>query len=75
MLSCDNVLQPSSLRGSGCNTLSHSGLANVKTQKIMFYSLNDIWKKTHLDKGLTLCLLYTLFVCSLKVKHGSSTSF
>ena len=26
---CDNVLQPSPLRGSGCNTLSHSGLVNV----------------------------------------------
>ena len=27
-------------RGSGCNTLSHSGLANVKTQKRMFYPFN-----------------------------------
>ena len=30
--SCDNVLQPSPLRDSGCNTLSHSGLANVNTR-------------------------------------------
>ena len=28
---CDNVLQPSLLRGSGCNTLSHTGLANFNT--------------------------------------------
>ena len=39
--SCDNVLQPSPLRGSGCNTLSHSGLANVNIRKRMFYPLND----------------------------------
>ena len=25
--------------GSGCNTLSHSGFANVKTQKEMFYGM------------------------------------
>ena len=31
---CDNVLQP---RGSGCNTLSHSGLANVNIRKRMLY--------------------------------------
>ena len=37
--SCNNVLQPSSLRGSGCNTLPHSGLANVETRKRMFYPL------------------------------------
>ena len=29
----DNVC----IRGSGCNTLSHSGLANVNTCKRMFY--------------------------------------
>ena len=28
-----------SLRGSGCNTVSHSGLANVNIRKIMFYPL------------------------------------
>ena len=39
--SSDNVLQPSLIRGSGCNTLSHSGLANVDTHKIMFYLLID----------------------------------
>ena len=33
------MLQPSPLRGSGCNTLSHSGLANVHTRKRMFYPL------------------------------------
>ena len=36
---CDNVLQPSPLRGSSCNTLSHSGLANVNIRKRMFYPL------------------------------------
>ena len=33
------MLQPSPLRGSGCNTLSHSGLANVNTRKRLFYPL------------------------------------
>ena len=33
--SCDNVLQPSPLLGSGCNTLSHKGLANVNIWKRM----------------------------------------
>ena len=37
--SFDNVLQPSPLRGSVCNTLSHSGLANVNIRKRMFYPL------------------------------------
>ena len=37
--SCNNVLQPSPLPGSGCNTLSHTGLANVNTRKRMFYPL------------------------------------
>ena len=32
----DIVLQPSPLRGSSCNTLSHKGLANVNTWKRMF---------------------------------------
>ena len=36
---CDNVLQPEPLRGSSCNTLSHSGLASVNRWKIMFYPL------------------------------------
>ena len=40
--SSNNVLQPSPLRGSGCNTLSHSGLANVDTQKRMFYPLIEL---------------------------------
>ena len=40
---CD-VLQPSLLRGSGCNTLSHTGLANVNTWKRMCYPLIDIHK-------------------------------
>ena len=39
--SSNNVLQPSLIRGSGCNTLSHSGLANVDTHKIKFYLLID----------------------------------
>ena len=34
---CDNVWQHSPLRGSGCNTLSHLGLANVNTRKREFY--------------------------------------
>ena len=33
------MLQPSPLRGSGCNTLSHSSLANVYIRKRMFYPL------------------------------------
>ena len=36
---CDNVLQRLPLRGLGCDTLSHSGLAKVNTQKRMFYPL------------------------------------
>ena len=36
---CDNVLQPSTLRGEGCNTLSHSGLASVNIQKVKFFPL------------------------------------
>ena len=39
--SSNNVLQPSLICGSGCNILSHSGLANVDTHKIMFYLLID----------------------------------
>ena len=37
---CKNVLQPSPLRGYGCNTLSHSGLANANIGKRMFYPPN-----------------------------------
>ena len=33
---CDNVLQPSPLPSSGCNTLSRSGLANVNLRKRIF---------------------------------------
>ena len=40
--SCDNVLQPSLLRGSGSNTVSHSGLANVNIRKRMFYPLINL---------------------------------
>ena len=36
--SSNNVLQPTLIRGSGCNTLSHSGLANVDTHKIIVLS-------------------------------------
>ena len=35
---CDNVLQPETLRGSGCNT-SHWGLTNVNTRKRMCHPL------------------------------------
>ena len=38
---CDNVLQPEPQSSEGCNTLSHSGLAKVATQKRMFYPLNE----------------------------------
>ena len=34
---CDDVLQPEPRSGEGCNTLSHSGLAIVNTQKRMLY--------------------------------------
>ena len=34
---CDNVLQPKPRSGEGCNTLSHSGLANVNIRKRMLY--------------------------------------
>ena len=40
----DYVLQPSKLCGLDCITLSHTGLANVKTRKIMFYPLNIFHK-------------------------------
>ena len=36
---CDSVLQPELQSGVGCNTLSHSGLANFIIWKIMFYPL------------------------------------
>ena len=35
---CD-VLQPETLRGSGCNTLLHLGLAKFNTRKRMFHPL------------------------------------
>ena len=35
----NNVLQPSPLHGSGCNTLLPLGLANVNAWKRMFYPL------------------------------------
>ena len=38
--SCDNVLQPTLLRVSACNSLSHSGLATVNIRKRIFYPLN-----------------------------------
>ena len=60
--SCNNVLQPSLLRGSGCNTLSHSGLTNVETRKRMFYRLikdifiSCVWQNIiPLRFGLTTC--------------------
>ena len=34
---CVSVLQPKPQSGSGCNTLSHKGLANVNIQKRMLY--------------------------------------
>ena len=34
---CDNVLQPDPRSGEGCNTLVHSGLANVNTRKRLLY--------------------------------------
>ena len=37
--SWDNVLQPSPLHCSGCNTLFHEGLANINKWKRMFYPL------------------------------------
>ena len=49
--SCDNVLQPSLLRGWCCNKLSHSGLANVNIMEknvissyyiILQYILNTV---------------------------------
>ena len=36
--SCDNVLQPESGGGEGCNTLSHLALANDNTRKIYDYN-------------------------------------
>ena len=39
--SYDNVLHPSPLRGSGCNTLPYSGLANVNTRKRRFYPVTS----------------------------------
>ena len=38
--SYDNKLQPLPLRDSGCNTLSHSGLAYVNLRNKMFYPLS-----------------------------------
>ena len=53
--SCDNVLQPSPLHASGCNTLSHSGcntlshlgLANVNIWKRIFYPLSVAQMSCH----------------------------
>ena len=36
------MLQPSPLRSLGCNTLSHSVLANIQTRKRMFYPRSNI---------------------------------
>ena len=36
---CDNVLQPEPEKGEGCNTLSHEGLANMKSEKNVMSSL------------------------------------
>ena len=52
--SCNNILQPSPLHGSGFNTLSHSGLANVKTRKRMFYPLIK-WTRSCEDVSYALC--------------------
>ena len=41
----DSLLQHLPLRGSGCNTLSHLGLANVNTRKRMFYPLNEFFSQ------------------------------
>ena len=39
--SCNNVLQSSPLRESGCNTILHSDLANIDTWNRVFYLLID----------------------------------
>ena len=67
------MLQPSPLRGSGCNTLSHSGLANVNIGKRMFYPLIITALLGHFPLHLIYATYYTyklleiyiiiLFVC------------
>ena len=49
----DNVLQPSPLHGSGCNTLSHEGLASGNIWKRLFYPLIVC------PKGVKLCITLT----------------
>ena len=51
---CNNVLQPKRLCSSVCNTLSHSGSANVNkkvlSSKRRFYPLNgDLWLQKKLN--------------------------
>ena len=50
--SCDNVLQPSLLCGSGCNTLSHSALANINNKKRVFYPLSITPKMNYFIRNL-----------------------
>ena len=78
--SCDNVLQPSPLRGSGCNTLSHSVLANVNIRKRVFYPLiiltqflfeffAFVYKKQNKTKlwliSAIICVLYPTTYCKI----------
>ena len=44
------MLQPSPLRDSESNTLSHSGLTNVKTRKRMFYPEKQTYGQTRFFK-------------------------
>ena len=55
---CDNVLLPEPRSGEGCNTLSHSGLANVIIRKKMFYPLIGIL--FYLQNGEQFCKRYTM---------------
>ena len=52
---CDNVCvrRWRWLRGSGCNTLSHSGLANVNIRKRMFYPLIKL--RNHQNQTTPIC--------------------
>ena len=57
---CDNVLQPSTLRGSGCYILSHTGLANVNKREKMFYPLSKTCVKRPLKNAVRAATHYVM---------------
>ena len=63
--SFDNMLQSSPLCSKGCNTLSHSGLTSVNTQKRMIYPfIREVqWLSGRICWSLFVASLEALCVC------------